>query len=140
MKALYQICVVVDDWAESRSVMHSPNNIISSLFLRGRHQGISTIVSSQTLRLLDPVLRANATSLYIFKMRNSKEIEKICEELGGITKEGPGLVKDIYYTATEDKFSFLYVNLMEQPTHMFWIRFDGGRFRLEDLDGKASPR
>ena len=33
---------------------------------------------------------------------------------------------------------FLYVNLMEKPQNMFWIRFDGGRVRLEDL-GEEAP-
>lgn len=143
----YQALFVIDDHAESRSVMRMHDkSIICSLFLRGRHQSISTWISCQCYKLLDPVIRKNATAMLLWRCRAYPEIQAFTEELGGLTPHGPKLIEEIYHKAVDSApHSFLYVNLMEKPSHMFWVRFDGGRFRLEDLSaesprGKDSPR
>ena len=135
----YQALFVIDDWAESRSVMRMHDkSIICSLFLRGRHQSISTWISSQCYKLLDPVIRKNATAILLWRCRAYPEIQAFTEECGGLNRHGPKLIDEIYHLAVNDApHSFLYVNLMEKPQNMFWIRFDGGRVRLEDLDEEA---
>ena len=53
IKQLYGILIVVDDFADSPNVVHSNSgaasggSMLNTLFIRGRHMMISTIVSSQ---------------------------------------------------------------------------------------------
>ena len=50
MKKLYQVLVVIDDFADTPQ-LHKPHGALDTLFIRGRHMQISTWVSSQKLRL-----------------------------------------------------------------------------------------
>ena len=49
MKKLYQVLVVIDDFADTPQ-LHKPHGALDTLFIRGRHMQISTWVSSQKLR------------------------------------------------------------------------------------------
>ena len=51
MKKLYQVLVVIDDFADTPQ-LHKPHGALDTLFIRGRHMQISTWVSSQKLRLI----------------------------------------------------------------------------------------
>lgn len=64
-KTLFQICVVVDDFADSSEFSRS-SKLLHSLFTRGRHSSISTIVATQEFNALHPIIRVNASSLYVF--------------------------------------------------------------------------
>ena len=48
MKKLYQVLVVIDDFADTPQ-LHKPHGALDTLFIRGRHMQISTWVSSQKL-------------------------------------------------------------------------------------------
>ena len=66
-KSLFSILVIIDDFADNHSVSHHP--LINSLFTRGRHHSISTIVSTQKFRAISNIIRVNATELYVFRLR-----------------------------------------------------------------------
>ena len=51
MKKLYQVLVVIDDFADTPQ-LHKPHGALDTLFIRGRRTQISTWVSSQKLRLI----------------------------------------------------------------------------------------
>ena len=57
-RKLHGICIVVDDFADDPKIMHpnsggtSGGSMLNTLFVRGRHLNISTLVSSQKLRLV----------------------------------------------------------------------------------------
>ena len=58
MKKLYQVLVVIDDFADTPQ-LHKAHGALDTLFIRGRHLQISTWVSSQKLRLISAAVRVN---------------------------------------------------------------------------------
>ena len=83
MKKLFQILIVVDDFADDRSLVRN-SQLLHSLYIRGRHTAISTITSTQVYNLISPIIRKNATNLYVFKLRNVKDLEALLEELSAL--------------------------------------------------------
>ena len=128
-KTLYQILIIVDDFSDE-PIFSRQSKLLHSLFTRGRHDSISTIVSSQKFYAISPIIRINATQLYIFKLRNYKDLESVIEELSAIYDKQT-LLK-IYHTATDQAYSFLFINLMvHTKKEMFFINFDK-RVQIED--------
>ena len=54
-KKLYSILIIIDDWADSPDFSRK-SQLLHALFTRGRHSGISTIVSTQKFTALHPCL------------------------------------------------------------------------------------
>ena len=71
LKKLYGILIVIDDFADDPRVVHSQRgaaaggSMLNTLFIRGRHSQISTIVSSQKLRLISSTMRVNTQFLCV---------------------------------------------------------------------------
>ena len=107
-KKLYQILILVDDFADDPSFSRS-SKLLHSLFTRGRHTMISTIVSTQKFNAIHPIIRTNATELYVYRLRNQKDLDAFLEELSALYDKKT-LLK-LYQHATEQPFSFLYVKL-----------------------------
>merc|ERR1711903_322169 len=55
-KQIFQILLVVDDFADDPAFSRN-NKLLHSLFTRGRHSGISTIVSTQKFTAIHPIIR-----------------------------------------------------------------------------------
>ena len=107
-KKLYQILIVIDDFADSTEVSRQ-SKLLHGLFTRGRHDSISTIVASQKWSALAPIIRVNATELFIYRLRNYKDIECYLDELSALYDKKTLL--DVYNLATSQPYSFLYVKL-----------------------------
>ena len=58
----------------------------------------------------------------IWRLRNSKELQTIIEELDAITDKNT--LMDMYRLATNTKHGFWYVNLLNETDHMFYKNFD----------------
>lgn len=122
-REMYQIAVIIDDFADRADVMHNSGNILTSLFIRGRHGWISTLVSSQKLRAIATPLRVNATFICCFRLRNAKELESLLEELTAIYPID--VLRQMYEMAVREPYSFWYINLLKKkPEEMFRIRFE----------------
>ena len=106
-KKLYQILVVVDDFADEPSFTRQ-SKILHALFTRGRHNSISSIVSTQKWNALAPII-VNAVELFIYRLRNYKDIECYLDELSALYDKKTLL--DLYNTATSEPYSFLCVKL-----------------------------
>ena len=80
-KKLHGICIVCDDFADDPRIMHtnsgasSGGSMLNTLFVRGRHLCISTLVSSQKLRLVSSTIRVNLQFLCVWRLRNQHELE-----------------------------------------------------------------
>ena len=134
-KQLFSVLIVIDDFVDdARFARH--NSLLNALYIRGRHFGINVISSTQKFNALSTIIRVNARQLFFFKMRNYKEIQTMVEELSALLVKKNLLMDDknihnakktlleIYEKATEEKYSFLYVNLMESDINrIFMIRF-----------------
>ena len=128
-KKLFSILIVIDDHADCPQFCRQ-SKLLHSLYTRGRHNSISCITSSQKFNALAPIIRVNATELFLYRLRNYKDIETYLEEVSALAPK-PVLL-DIYNLATHDPYSFLYVNLRAKSKQdMFYIRFDK-RIELED--------
>ena len=67
----------------------------------------------------------------MYRLRNHKELESFLEEVSGLSSKKELL--SIYKVATEDEYSFLYVNLAARSvSEMFFNKFTG-RIELEDV-------
>jgi type II secretory pathway predicted ATPase ExeA len=121
-KSVYQILIVLDDVADNPALTRH-DKLLHSLYLRGRHSFISTIVSTQVFTALSSIIRKNITQLYVYRLRNFRDLETLLEELSALVDKKTLL--EIYQQATQEKHSFLYINLMETDLNkMFTIRFD----------------
>ena len=82
-KKIFQILIIVDDFADSPDFSRQ-SKLLHSLFTRGRHSGISTMVSTQKFAAIHPIIRVNATELFVFRLRNYQDTSMFLEEMGGI--------------------------------------------------------
>ena len=106
--------------------------MLHALFTRGRHSGISTIVSTQKFTALHPIIRVNATELFVFRLRNYKDLETFIEEVSALIDKKS--LMEIYNLATNEPYSFLYVKLNEKKRNdMFMINFSK-KLIVQDID------
>jgi hypothetical protein len=122
LNKLYSCLIVIDDQADDpRFVRHS--KLLHCFFTRGRHHGISLICSRQ-YNVLAPIIRLNASSLYIFRLKHISELPTFIDENSAIVDKDR--LREIYNLAVNDQpFSFLFVNMNAKDiNHMFYIRFE----------------
>jgi len=126
-KKLFQILIVVDDFADDPSFSRQ-SKLLHSLFTRGRHSQISTIVATQKYNAISPIVRVNATELYVFRLRSILDLSTVIEENSALLDRAT--LQKIYRMATEEPFSFLFANLQEKELdRMFMVKFNQ-RFRF----------
>jgi len=125
---LLSTCIVVDDFADD-SRLHKAHGVLSSIFTRGRHQGVSCWVLSQKLTAVSLVARVNFRWIMCWRLRNLKELlDGILHELSAI--QPISMLREIYEHAVAEPYGFLFINLMKPPAEMFYKSFDE-RFVLE---------
>jgi hypothetical protein len=121
-KRLYQILMIIDDFADDPSFSRN-SKLLHSLFTRGRHSGISTIVSTQKFTAIHPIIRCNATEMYVFRLRSYHDLGSFLEEVSALINKKSLL--QMYQIATEKPFSFLYVKMTSKNLNeMFMINYD----------------
>ena len=102
--------------------MHSSTNVLTSLFVRGRHIGVACWLLSQKLRIVSLLARTNFCFMLIWRLRNSKELQTIIEELDAITDKNT--LMEMYRLATNTKHGIWYINLVNETDPMFYKNFD----------------
>ena len=71
----YVSLVLVDDFADAGDkLMHSSTNILTSLFVRGRHLGCACWLLTQKLRVVSLICRTDFCYLLVRALRNSKRV------------------------------------------------------------------
>ena len=121
-KNLFQILIIVDDFADDPSFTRQ-SKLLHALYTRGRHNMISTITATQKFSAIHPIIRVNATELFIYRLRNYRDLETFIEEVSAVFDKKT--LMDMYNLATEEPYSFMYVALTaKKKEDMFWIRFD----------------
>ena len=83
--------------------------MLHSLYVRGRHNMISTITATQKFNAIHPIIRVNATELYVYRLRNMKDLDSFIDEVSAVLDKKTLLT--IFNIATSEPFSFLYVKL-----------------------------
>ena len=119
---MFNILIIVDDFADCASFSRN-SKLLHGLYTRGRHAFISTITATQVLVALSPVIRKNATELYVYKLRNYRDLESLIEELSALSSKK--VLLEMYNLATSEPYSFWYINLMAKDVNkMFHVRFE----------------
>jgi hypothetical protein len=115
---LFNILVVVDDFSDDPAVVHNQSkNVLSTLYTRGRHFGVSTLVSIQKNTTLAPVIRVNAQFICIGRLRNQKELLSVLEEITAVYPLKT--LMRLYEVATSQPHGFLYVNMSTSPPEFY---------------------
>ena len=66
--------------------------MLHGLFTRGRHQAVSCILSLQKYSFTAPIIRLNASSVYIFQLKNMTEVNRFLAENSALVDK-----KTLYY-------------------------------------------
>ena len=99
------------------------SKVLHSLFTRGRHSQISTVVATQKFNALSPIIRVNASDLYVSRLRNYSDLQVFLDEVSAIADKNS--ILEMYSMATDEPFSFLTVKLTaKNKNDIFMIRFD----------------
>ena len=119
---LFSILIVVDDFADD--VKFSRNSkLLHSLFTRGRHSQISTVVATQKFNALSPIIRVNASDLYVFRLRNYSDLQSFLDEVSAIAPKD--VILQMYNLAVSEPYSFLTVKFTSKDKDkIFMIRFE----------------
>ena len=80
---MFQILIVIDDFADDPSFTRN-SKLLHQLYIRGRHQYISTITSTQVYKVISPIVRKNMTHLFVYRLRNASDLEAWIEEISGV--------------------------------------------------------
>ena len=74
---------MIDDFADSPEFSRQ-SKLLHALFTRGRHSQISTIVATQKITALHPIIRVNASELYVFRLRNYQDLQTFIDEVSAL--------------------------------------------------------
>ena len=113
--------LLLDDWTDHPEYMKS--GIITQLFVRNRHYGLTVWVLSQKMTAVSLTCRVNFRWILVWRLRPHKEMECVLHELSAIHPVKTLL--EMYNMAVSDApYSFWYVNMTAKVEDMFWIRFE----------------
>jgi hypothetical protein len=114
--------IIIDDHADDPSFSRQ-SKLLHSLYTRGRHNMISTITSTQKFNAIHPIIRVNASDLYVYRLRNTKDLDTLIEEVSAVLDKKTLL--QLYNLATSTPHSFLYIKLTESNKNdMFYINLN----------------
>ena len=120
-KKKWQILIVIDDFADSPEFSRN-SKLLHGLYTRGRHSQISTVVATQKFNALHPIIRVNASELFVFRLRNNQDLQTFIDEVSALVDKQTLL--EMYKMATKEAFSFLYIKLTAKDINdMFYIKF-----------------
>ena len=107
-KKLFQILIIIDDMADDSSFSRQ-SKLLHSLYTRGRHACISTVTATQKFTAISPIIRVNATELYVYRLRSGQDLDTLINEVSALIDKKTLL--NIYKQCTAEPYSFLYIKL-----------------------------
>ena len=117
-KKLFQILIIIDDMADDVSFSRH-SKLLHSLYTRGRHACISTVTATQKFTAISPIIRVNATELYVYRLRSGQDLDTLINEVSALIDRKTLL--NIYKQCTEQPYSFLYIKLSARTiSEMFY--------------------
>jgi hypothetical protein len=115
-KPLKQALCIVDDFADGWDIMRNGQNVLTTLFIRGRHFGCSCWISTQKLTAVSTVAQVNFRFLCVWWLRNQKEIVALLEELSAIYPIQT--LHEMHEAAVSDEpHSWWYIDLVAKERH-----------------------
>ena len=110
--------------ASEYHILHANgSSLLNSMFIKIRHQSQSIWVASQRPSLVSSTVRTQMSALFIFKQRNVKDLITFLDEFSAMVDKKT--LMEIYKIATDQKYNFLYINLLAADAdHMFYWNLD----------------
>ena len=100
---------MIDDcFADDPTFIRQPQ-MLHCLCARGRRIMISTITTAQQFNAIHPIIRTSATALYMYSLRNTKDLGAFADEVSAALDKQTLL--DLYHAATSQLCSFLFVKM-----------------------------
>ena len=79
-------------------------------------------MATQTFDALHPIIRVNASELFVFRLRNNQDLQTFLDEVSALIDKSTLL--EMYRLATKEAYSFLYIKLTAKDINdMFYIKF-----------------
>ena len=89
---------------------------------------ISTITATQKFNAIHPIIRVNATELYVYRLRNMKDLDTFIDEVSAVLDKKTLL--ELYNIATAEPYSFLYVKLTAKNRDQMFFQNHTKRFMI----------
>ena len=118
-----RVLFVFDDLVGSNlfSMSHKANPF-KELNVRHRHYNASLILVTQAYKEVPKTMRTNASAHILFEIPSEAELESIYEENPVCLKKDEWL--QVYKTATEEQYSFLFINYQQPRAHQMGKNFE----------------
>ncbi len=116
---LFNILIVLDDLADDVHFCRH-NDVLTSLYIRGRHANISIISSAQYYLSINPICRKQISDLFLFKLRNKKDLDAILDEFSALIPKDDLLQS--YHYCVKEPYNFVWVNLRSKDTNKMICR------------------
>ena len=84
--------------------------------------GMRLLATTQKNRVVSLICRTNYCWMLIWRLRSAKERDQILEELDALMDRK--ILLKLYLTATAEKHSFWYMNLLNEQDSMWYKNFD----------------
>ena len=68
---------------------------------------INTITTTQKLNALHPIIKVNATEIFVYRLKTMKDLDAFVYELSAVAYNKT--LMELSHTATNEPYSFLYV-------------------------------
>ena len=118
---LFQILIIIDDFAGSPDFTRN-SKLLHQLYIRGRHQMISTITATQVFKAISPSVRKDIPDLYIYRLRNQADLEAVIEEASAVYDTNT--LYKLNNMATDEPYGFLYIKLTSRDKDdVFYSKF-----------------
>ena len=95
------------------------NSYLNHLVTRSRHYGVGLLaISVQSFKAVGPTIRNNCNAFICLNLQNMSELDKISDEYSGMFG-GDEKFRKIYHKATEQQYSFMFLDLQSNPARAF---------------------
>ena len=111
--------LIMDDVIGTGALRTNSNNTINQLFCSGRHYGLSLILVSQKYRAVPDIIRSNSTHTILMHGIPRYQLRKAAEE----QSIEPEQFKAVYDYATQQPYSFVYINFLRHPSLRYFKCF-----------------
>ena len=130
-RRLGQLLVVLDDVIDNKDVISlKMDSLLTTLFIRGRHLGISVWFSSQKYKTAIPrIIRLNCSHYIIFRLSQKSERDAILDEFSALVPMD--VLNEIYDKATNERFSFLYIDRTKHDINQIFHKKFNSVFEIE---------
>ena len=100
--------IIIDDCADDPAFTRQ-SKMLHTLYIRGRRTMINTITATQRFNALRPTVKANATKLFVYRLRAMKNLDTFIDEVSDVVEEKT--LMELYHAATSEPYSCLHVKL-----------------------------